>query len=570
MGIGEGDHRTNGVFISYRRGETSGQARALHDRLIQRFGIDRVFMDVDSIDPGSDFVEKIEQAIGSSAVVLVLIGRDWASRRRGKRLFDDPADFVRMETESALRSGVPVVPILIERARMPEPKDLPESLRPITRRSALELENQRWEYDVNRLVQVVEHLVDAAGKHTDRGQIQGGEEGASHKGRSSRLGLSRRVIFLAGTAVVAAGVAVLLLLFIPSGPQPVSAIAAVAAVAPDQLATGLLEHRLEAGNLPGRVEASAPYLYAYRSHGLVTSIIDPLSGPPSDLYVDYEIFDDLADASHYYSTSSPVDDGFKPTGNYSAKGIADRARCVTATSSVFGEWEWSCMTLSGTVVSIAVVDDDSDDASRDRSVEQQLTVGAVIHLASVASATPRGPAPPPPGHNGAGWLFNLLQSPSSLNDLLPYGLQTEPKVQRFPAGPDDVPKGLFTDSYVFVTLSGSEGDRGDYVTYYVFSSSRDASALYSKGVAFVGSTPTGTSFESSGFTQPIRCGTLDTTVGTTGPSVMAACTVDWGDVVIETASWPAKTATNPLTYNEDEAVTLARMAIMELDSLDAR
>ena len=101
--------RSRGVFISYRRGETSGQARALHDRLSQRFGTERVFMDVDSIAPGADFVQKIEEAIDSSGVALVLIGRDWLSREPNQHLLDDPSDFVRLETDAALRSGVPAV-----------------------------------------------------------------------------------------------------------------------------------------------------------------------------------------------------------------------------------------------------------------------------------------------------------------------------------------------------------------------------------------------------------------------------------------------------------------------------
>ncbi|MBV8195618.1 MAG: toll/interleukin-1 receptor domain-containing protein, partial [Candidatus Dormibacteraeota bacterium] len=68
------------VFISYRRGETNGQARALQEILAQRFGRDQVFMDVDSIMPGADFMEKIEEAIGSCSVVLALIGHDWTRR----------------------------------------------------------------------------------------------------------------------------------------------------------------------------------------------------------------------------------------------------------------------------------------------------------------------------------------------------------------------------------------------------------------------------------------------------------------------------------------------------------
>jgi hypothetical protein len=160
-GAGTGS-RSGRVFISYRRGETSGQARALHDRLAQRFGADRVYMDVDSIALGADFVQNIEQALNSSSAVLVLIGRDWMGQGGGERPFDDPTDFIRLEVGTALALGVPTIPILVERASMPTSAELPEELRPLARRHALELENSRWEYDVSRLVTAVETLLDPA------------------------------------------------------------------------------------------------------------------------------------------------------------------------------------------------------------------------------------------------------------------------------------------------------------------------------------------------------------------------------------------------------------------------
>ena len=42
-----------GIFISYRREDTAGYAGRLYDRLAAHFGPDRVFMDVEGIEPES-------------------------------------------------------------------------------------------------------------------------------------------------------------------------------------------------------------------------------------------------------------------------------------------------------------------------------------------------------------------------------------------------------------------------------------------------------------------------------------------------------------------------------------
>jgi hypothetical protein len=70
---------TNGIFISYRRAESAGHAGRIADRLIEHFGEDRVFRDVDSIEPGLDFAEAIERAVGSFEVLIAVIGRNWAT-----------------------------------------------------------------------------------------------------------------------------------------------------------------------------------------------------------------------------------------------------------------------------------------------------------------------------------------------------------------------------------------------------------------------------------------------------------------------------------------------------------
>src|SRR5438067_10074126 len=95
-----------GIFISYRREDTAGYAGRLYDGLAAHFGSDRVFMDVQGIEPGVDFVEAIERALSSCEILIVLIGKDWlAADSAGRRRLDDPADFVRLETASALARG---------------------------------------------------------------------------------------------------------------------------------------------------------------------------------------------------------------------------------------------------------------------------------------------------------------------------------------------------------------------------------------------------------------------------------------------------------------------------------
>jgi hypothetical protein len=80
-----------GIFISYRREDSAGHAGRLYDRLSQHFGRSRVFMDVAQIEAGLDFVEAIEQAVGSCRVLLVMIGGSGSSAdERGRRRLDDP------------------------------------------------------------------------------------------------------------------------------------------------------------------------------------------------------------------------------------------------------------------------------------------------------------------------------------------------------------------------------------------------------------------------------------------------------------------------------------------------
>jgi TIR domain len=142
------------IFVSYRREDAAGHAGRIYDAIVARFGERNVFMDVD-LAPGVDFIDRITEAVDDSDVLLVIIGPQWAtvSREGGQPRLADPGDYVRLEVETALgRPELKVIPLLVAGARMPDPDDLPESMRALSRRNALELTDARWRYDVGRLV----------------------------------------------------------------------------------------------------------------------------------------------------------------------------------------------------------------------------------------------------------------------------------------------------------------------------------------------------------------------------------------------------------------------------------
>jgi hypothetical protein len=153
----------SGIFISYRRDDAAGHAGRLADNLVERFGRNRIFRDIDNIEPGEDFVTKIENAVGSCDILLAVIGRTWLSPNGSGRL-DNPNDFVRLEIATALRRNIRVIPVLVQRASMPKPEDLPDDLDSLTRRNAVELTDLRWQSDVEQLIRVMERILPNRGK----------------------------------------------------------------------------------------------------------------------------------------------------------------------------------------------------------------------------------------------------------------------------------------------------------------------------------------------------------------------------------------------------------------------
>src|SRR6185503_7074360 len=138
--------------------DAAGYAGRLHEALENRLGRDQVFRDVDTLQPGQDFVEAIQSRLGDCRVFIAMIGREWLDARdsQGRRRLDQPNDYVRLELVTALeRRDVRVIPVLIEGATMPPVESLPEPVRPLARKQAVHLRDDAWDHDVDRLASAI-------------------------------------------------------------------------------------------------------------------------------------------------------------------------------------------------------------------------------------------------------------------------------------------------------------------------------------------------------------------------------------------------------------------------------
>jgi hypothetical protein len=143
-----------GIFVSYRREDSYGSAHRIAELLRTTFGSDQVFMDIDTIEPGVDFVEAVKSALSSCEVLLAVIGPHWltAATPQGSRRLDDPRDYVRFEVSTALRRKIRVIPVLVGGATSPNEVHLPDEMKPLTNRQAYEVDDKRWKYDSGELV----------------------------------------------------------------------------------------------------------------------------------------------------------------------------------------------------------------------------------------------------------------------------------------------------------------------------------------------------------------------------------------------------------------------------------
>jgi formylglycine-generating enzyme required for sulfatase activity len=149
------------IAISYRRADTDVMAGRIRDRLAHHYGEDAVFMDIDDIPFGKDFRVHIREAVVESNILLVVVGPRWlGAGRGGNKRIDSETDFVRLEVETALSNGVAIIPILAGSARMPQPAQLPESLKDFSFLNAAPIDTGRdFHRDMERLIGSIDQML---------------------------------------------------------------------------------------------------------------------------------------------------------------------------------------------------------------------------------------------------------------------------------------------------------------------------------------------------------------------------------------------------------------------------
>lgn len=162
------------VFISYRREDAAGFAGRIYDRLTKNLGRESVFIDVDNIPAGLDFVDVLSERVGRCDALVAIVGKNWlgSADKDNRRRLDDPNDYVRMEIEAALNRKIPVIPVLVDGAVMPQADDLPDGLKKLARRHGIQISHDRFETDAER-------LTDTLARIDDRGTAKSGADARS-------------------------------------------------------------------------------------------------------------------------------------------------------------------------------------------------------------------------------------------------------------------------------------------------------------------------------------------------------------------------------------------------------
>jgi hypothetical protein len=166
---------TNGtIFISYRREDARADAGRLYDRLNARYP-GRVFQDIGSIEPGADWRKTIDNVLRATAACVVVIGPEWLTiaDQTGRRRIDDPHDVLRAEVASALASsGCRVFPVLVAEANMPRRSSLPDDLKPLASRHAIELTDQDFDAGYSKLVKALDRVIEPPTWRTPRMRLR--------------------------------------------------------------------------------------------------------------------------------------------------------------------------------------------------------------------------------------------------------------------------------------------------------------------------------------------------------------------------------------------------------------
>lgn len=147
------------IFISYRRADSTYLIGRIKDRLVDAFGQQSVFRDLDDIPAGVDFRHVLTQETNECNIMLVIIGPTWAgiTDAKGKKRLFEPTDYTRIEVETGLKrlgeNDMTVIPVLLMNASMPTSEQLPASLGQLTYQNAISIRNDPdFNNDIQKLI----------------------------------------------------------------------------------------------------------------------------------------------------------------------------------------------------------------------------------------------------------------------------------------------------------------------------------------------------------------------------------------------------------------------------------
>ncbi|HML09911.1 MAG TPA: peptidoglycan-binding protein [Stellaceae bacterium] len=165
------------ITISYRREDSGVITGRIFDRLVARYGRDSIFRDIDNIPLGVDFRQHINHVLDQSDIVLAIVGPQWIGPRRGQSRLANEADPVRVEIEAVLRRDVPLIPVLVLRASMPQITQLPDSLRDFAYRNGIQVDSgQDFDQHIGRLIRAMDTMIESSA--TDKRPASGTGFGA--------------------------------------------------------------------------------------------------------------------------------------------------------------------------------------------------------------------------------------------------------------------------------------------------------------------------------------------------------------------------------------------------------
>src|SRR5579885_2953778 len=163
------------ITISYRRDDSGAITGRIFDRLVAHYGRESIFRDIDNIPLGVDFRDQINRVLDQSDIVLAIVGPRWIGPRRGQSRLDNEADPVRLEIEAVLRRNVPLIPVLVLGAPMPQANQPPESLRDFAYRNGIQVDaGQDFDTHIARLTRAMDRLLEIAAAGDSVALMRGG------------------------------------------------------------------------------------------------------------------------------------------------------------------------------------------------------------------------------------------------------------------------------------------------------------------------------------------------------------------------------------------------------------